>query len=202
MDARGLVSWHLEGVVTVRNARDARRVTVDLATHAHGGSVERVVLSHDCSQIAFAMEETVFLYDVKTQEIFDKRTIDDEIMDIQFSPDGRHLCITTIVGIYGEHERPSIHCFVKLEMGEDRRFAGATREFLQVEWSRDNLLRPPHGYCIGSGCDWVEDSRGNKVLWLPPSWRTEHGLGARWNGRFLALVGGHNTTPIIVEFQP
>jgi len=201
MDARGLASWHLEAAGTMRDARDARRVAVYLATHAHGGSVEHATLSQDCSQIVFTTEETVFLYDVETREISDKRTMDDKIMDIQFSPDRRHLCITTIVGIYDEHERPSIHCFVKLEMGEDRRFGNVTREFLEVEWSRDGLLRPPHGYCIGTGSDWVEDSRGRKVLWLPPGWRTEHGLGARWNGRFLALVGGHNPMPIIVEFQ-
>jgi len=202
MDTSGLVSWRLEGVGTVQDTHDASRVTVDLATYAHGGSVEHMVLSHDCSQIAFTVEEIVFLYDVKAQEIFDKRTMNDKIMDIQFSSDGRHLCITTIVGIYNKHERPSIHCFVKLEVGGDRRFANVTREFLEVEWSRDSLLRPPHGYYIGSGSDWVEDSGGSKVLWLPPSWRTEHGLGARWNGRFLASVGSHNMTPIIVEFQP
>ena len=202
MDARALASCQLEAGGTVRDAHDVRRVTIDLAAHAHGGSVERVVLSRDCSQIAFTTEETVFLYDVEAQEIFDKRTMDDKIMDIQFSPDGRHLCITTIVGIYDEHERPSIHCFVKLEMGEDRRFGNVTREFLEVEWSRNSLLQPPHGYRIGTGSDWVEDSKGSKVLWLPPGWRTKHGLGARWNGRFLALVGGHNLRPIIVEFQP
>ena len=202
MDAHGLISWHLEAAGTAWDIRDARRVAVELATHTRGGDVERMVLSHNCSQIAFNIGETVFLYDVKAREIVDKRTMDDEVTDIQFSPDGHHLCVTTIVGIYNGYERPSIHCFVKLEVGEDRRFTSVTKEFLQDEWSKDSLLRPHNGYCIGSGSDWVEDSGGSKVLWLPTSWRTEHGLGARWSGNFLAIVGGHNTAPVIVEFRP
>ena len=198
-DAHWLAIWHLEAGGIVQNTPN--RTTIDLVTHARGGYAEQVALSNDCSQIAFTVGETVLLYDVRAQEISDERTMGDKVMDIQFSPDGRHLCVITIVGIYAEHERPSILCFVGLEMGEDRRFSNMTSRILQDEWSRDRLLRPPHGYCVGSGSEWVEDSEGGKVLWLPPSWRTEHGLGARWSGNFLALVGGHNPMPIIIEFH-
>jgi len=66
-------------------------------------------------------------------------------------------------------------------------------------WSENNILRSPHGYGVRIRSEWVEDSGGNKVLWLPPSWRYES--EARWDGNFLALVNSKNPVPVIIEFQ-
>jgi len=66
---------------------------------------------------------------------------------------------------------------------------------------RGQTSSTPCGYCIGSRSEWVEDSGGSKFLWLPPNWGTEHGSDARWNGNFLALVGGNNSMPITIGFQ-
>ena len=196
-DACELVSWNLEAWGAVQSVHDTNRVAVDLADHVHRGDVDLVALSKDCSQIAFTTwnPNTIFLYDLRAQDILDKRYMDNDIMNIQFSPNIPHPYIITY--------DPSVsNSLWKLEIGEDRRFAAMTELVLPDEWSMDSLLRPHHGYSIWSGFEWVEDSGGNKVLWLPPSWRTEHGLDARWNSNFLALVSGHHPVPIILEFQP
>ena len=51
------------------------------------------------------------------------------------------------------------------------------------------------------GCQWVEDSRGNKLIWLPPSWRVEKVEDVRCDGNFLALVSGYCLGPAIIKFQ-
>ena len=60
----------------------------------------------------------------------------------------------------------------------------------------------PNGYCVGEDLGWVIDSRGRRLLWLPPSWRAKIKADTRWDGNFLALLGGHNPLPIIIEFRP
>ena len=102
-------------------------------------------------------------------------------------------------------ERPSpwdyIYYFMELGITKDGGFVNDTpREHLHSTWPIRRHLQS-HGYRIGSGFGWVEDSRGNKLLWLPPSWRTLDGLDLKWDGNFLALLGGHNPVPIIIEFQ-
>jgi hypothetical protein len=57
----------------------------------------------------------------------------------------------------------------------------------------------PYGYHAGMGSRWVVDSRGSKLLWLPPNWRTPRDI--RWDGNFLALLRSYHLEPIIIEFK-
>lgn len=50
--------------------------------------------------------------------------------------------------------------------------------------------------------EWVTDSMNSKLLWLPPNWRTQHGLDVEWDSDFLALVGSHHKKPIIIKLLP
>jgi len=188
-DAHELVRWDLEACGTVQGARGAGRVTVNLAPHIRADIVAHAAFSRDCSQIAFATDHTVFLYDVRAQGIVSQHREDRNIMAILFCPDGCHLYVTTsFCGMFESH-------LVKLKTGEDRCLVNPT-------WSMDRILRSPHGYGVRSGSEWVEDSGGNKVLWLPPSWRMDPIWEARWDGNFLALVDSKHPVPIIIEFQP
>jgi hypothetical protein len=121
-----LVGWHLEAE---QSARNGSRTTVDPATRA------RVALSNYCPQVSSTIGD-----DVEKQGIFDRHTMDDKVIVTQFSPGGCHPCVTAIVGIYAEHERPSIFCPVKLEMEEDQRFAnmmkGSGTGFFNLSWTR------------------------------------------------------------------
>jgi len=203
-DTKTLVSRNLEAWGTVQSARGTGRATVNLAAHTGGDEVEYVALSRDCSQIAFATHSSVFLYDARGPKRRPKRgpkilgkhtTYGYEVTDILFSPGGSHLYVIAL-RLSNPHswERHSF-CFVKLETGVDRCFVNETT-------SEDVVLHSRHGYGVGNGSEWVEGPGGGKVLWLPPGWRTKPGLGVRWDGNFLALVGGNNPVPIIIEFQP
>ena len=72
---------------------------------------------------------------------------------------------------------------------------------VDVTGSRDDLFRL-HGCCVRRKSEWVEDTGGKKLLWLPPNWRVGYYTEARFDDDFLALVGGHRPVPIIIEFQP
>ena len=85
------------------------------------------VLSNDCSQIAFTIEGTVFLYDVKAQKVLGKVTTDaGYISHMQFSSNGCQLWI--IAQYYGK-EHCKCYC-VGLERAMDPCFANVTIEDL------------------------------------------------------------------------
>jgi len=189
-DAHELVSWDLEACGTVQGARGAGRVTVNLAPHTGADDVNYVVFSRDCSQIAFSTYHTVFLYDVRAQGIVSQHDQGSLIADISFSPGGCHLYVDFYGRELGTHLR-----VVELETGRDQCC-------VDTIWSEDGIIRSPRGYGVRDESEWVEDSGGNKVLWLPPSWRTEYGLRERWDGNFLALVDDRHPVPIVIEFQP
>jgi len=175
-DAHELVSWDLEACGTVQGARGTGRVTVNLAPHTDADDVRYAAFSRDCSQIAFATDYTVFLYDVRVRGIVSQHREYERIMDISFPPGGCHPRVTT------------------------SSFESDLMEYMKTFWPEDKILRSSHSY--GVRREWVEDSGGNKVLWLPPSWRTDYEWEVKWDGNFLALVDRKNPVPIIIEFQP
>jgi WD40 repeat protein len=192
-DGHRLISWNLEvgGGATVSGSCN----TVAVGAHMH--KANNLVLSDDCSQIAFAVGGEVFLYDIMAQEMITKHWVGRTIVDIQFSQDGHWLYAFRIV----QHFRTEFH-FTKLEMVENGHSVDVTTKVLldRVPWV--SHVRSPYGYSIGSRSEWVVDSRGHKYLWLPPHWRTTHGLDVGWEGDFLALVARHHQKPIIIELQP
>ena len=152
-------------------------------------STPHLTLSDDCSKMAAVDVRGISLYDVRTQSVLYRHTELDWVSDIRFSPDGRQLWF--VPGFN------TISSFVKLEMGDP---ANATTEETSDLWSWINLFSR-YGWRIGGESEWVADSRGNKILWLPLSWRAKQWRDVRWDGRFLALVHRDHPDPIIIEFR-
>ena len=199
-DTWELVSWHLEAGEVVRSACGG--IAAETATMGAGpGAVEHFTLSSDCSWIGFTFGRTVFLYDVQAQRILNKCTMDRDIVDIRFSPYGRQLyfILEDDPGSYGR--KGSARSCMPSETVDGWRIVNVTEGFTEDVWSRDGLF-PPHGYRIRRESGWIEDSRGSKLLWLPPNWRMTCCLDTRWNGDFLALVDGRHPEPIVIKFQP
>lgn len=193
-DGSRLFSWCLTTGGQVDSTGDAKRE--NRALYVRMGGIP--VLSNDCSQIAFTIEGTVFLYDVKAHKVLGKVTTDaNYISHMQFSSNGYQLWI--IARYYNK-----VHCkcyCVGLERAIDPCFTNVTIEDLGRGQSLDTLFRSPHEYrIVGNEYEWVSDSRGN-LLWLPPYWRSEHGLEIKWNNNILALVDRKHPKPIIIEFQ-
>jgi len=192
-DGERLVNWHLTSGGQADSIGYTRRE--NKAIYAHIGGVP--VLSHDCAQIAFDINGTVFLYDIESQEVLGDLKIDGYVYHMQFSPNGCQLWF--IVAYYDKKDYKS-YC-VDLERAENPCFSNVTMRHLEEQWSLDTIFQPSHEYCIiGSGSEWVSDSRGN-LLWLPPNWRSVHGVSTRWDSSFLTLVSGVHPEPIIIEFQ-
>jgi len=187
VDRQKMVSWHLHtGASSTRAIFSGVLVT---------SGIEHIVLSNDCSQIAFSLGEKVSLYDIKAQAIIGTHLVGGDIFDIRFLPGQYRLhlfrCVSTPTKTaYDEGE---------LAMLESRGFDRTST--LEDGWSWANLFS--HGYHIGSGFgQWIVDPRGRKLLWLPPNWRAKHWDSVRWNGNFLTLVGGHHPEPIVIQFYP
>jgi len=184
VDRCKLVSWDLKAGGVVHGAHGAGRVIANI-TPAIDACMEYLALSHDCSQIAFGKSRTLYLYDLETQKTF-SRAMGDLIHSVQFSSDGHQLWCGTYETYY-----------MGLDIAEDWSSAKITKG----DSKAGQLLfgcASPHGYHVGQ---WVEDSRGKKLLWLPPNWRRSSWRDElKWDANFLALIHGHYTEPIIIEF--
>ena len=193
-DGKRLFSWQLATGGQVNSTSGIRRQNKVLRLHTGGV----LILSNDCSEIAFSVQGSVFLYDVESQKVIgDLVTDGNHVVHMRFAPNGCQLWF--VVQHYGKSDF-SCYC-VDLERTKQPCFSNITLEHLEGGWSLDALFQSPHEYHItGNECEWVSDSRGN-ILWLPPNWRSKHGLQAKWNGNFLTLVGGQHPEPIIIEFQ-
>ena len=177
-----LVKWHLEMGRIVSGSRSIVMRT----------GWPRAALSGDCSYIGFASSDQVLLYDIQAQRALYNDTTGDDIMDIRFSPDGQKLWFTCPIF----SDDPTIP-FGELEVKED---GNVTKKELSDIWLWVDLFSS-HGLQVGWGSEWVEDSKGKKLLWLPLSWRTKDSRCVRWDGNFLAFVDSHHLEPIIIEFQ-
>ena len=194
MDTRKLVSWDLKVGGAVDGAHGVEGVISD-ETLVIDAYAEHLTLSYDCSQIAFFSAGRVFLYDVKTQEILKSFKQEARPFDIQFSPNGHQLWFPTASSIYYSRNQ-----LLKLDMVEDWGSVEVIGEVLVDEWAWVNLFSP-HGFHVEMGSGWVVGPRDSKIFWLPPNWRVNYGREVKWEGDYLALVAGHNLTPIIIEFQ-
>jgi hypothetical protein len=150
-----------------------------------------LTLSNNCSHIAFFKDTMVSLYDVQAQRILCSHIVHDG-MYIRFSPDGHQLWVAAGDGL------GSIALLVKLGR-EDENFVEGSTEDLS-DWSWVNLFSP-HSWQVGTESEWVVDSQGMKLLWLPVSWRTRWHWNVRWDGKFLAFVCSTFLNPVIIQFQ-
>jgi len=193
-NGKRLVSWCFMTGGQVGSGWDTKRENKVLSVHI---PTDDFALSNNCSQIAFAVEQTVFLYDVKSQKILGDFVTDGHITHLQFASDGSQLW--SIVNSIGGKTSKCYH--VEIERERNPCFANTTITDLEDEWSLDSLFRSPHECRIARNeSEWVSDSRGN-ILWLPPNWRIGRGWSARWDGNFLTLLNGGHPEPIIIEFK-
>ena len=199
VDKHRLVGWDLKAGREVDGGCNVREAIVNEILDIDA-SAEHLTLSHDCSQIAFIGGSGVFLYDIKAQKILKsiKRTMTP--VDIRFSPDGCQLWFADITHIYAFNHVFAFN-YQKLDMVGDWSPTKVTSGSPGGKCSWSNLFTS-HGYHAKTGSGWVMDSDGNKLLWLPPNWRARVWKEERWEGNFLALVGGCNPVPIIIEFPP
>ena len=201
VDRCKLVCWDLEADRTEDSAHSTRRVVVE--TLAIDPDAEVLILSHDCSQIAFVIQDrTVFLHDLRAPGLITKYGSPCDVVDLRFSPDQCRLWLLTAeTGEAQSHpdDYPINFCLVGLGMSEGGGVGDVVSESLETVKSWINL--PSHGCFIGTVDSWVEDPKGNKLLWLPPNWRPGRHRCMKWNGDFLALAHGLNPEPVIIQFH-
>ena len=206
-DGHKLVSWDLETREPVHN--DETSAITTSIPHPH------LTLSDNCSEIAFAngnMHQKISLYDVQARRIVCSLTTQFQIEAIRFSPDGRQLWLAAS-SLFGRKIS-----LVKLERREDGDFADVTGRIVTNRWvnseppwtnlfflpSSSHYWRPERVLKqadSGRAFEWVVDSRGNKLLWLPLSWRARGLLDVRCDSDFLAFVGCDHPEPIIIRFR-
>ena len=201
VDKHKLVCLDLETGGTSDPAHDAKRVVIN-DTLAIYPDAEHLTLSRNCSQIAFTRGQTVFLCNVKAPGLITKYTPANKIVGLQFSPSQRVLWLRT------ESETLMDGCtngyevsiwLVKLQILEDGSIGDATTVQDESVWWPPP---PSHGCKVPYQGSWVVDAGEKKLLWLPPGWRIRDWNDMKWNGNFLALVSGHLSEPIIIQFCP
>ena len=189
------VGFSLEAGRVEYGAHNTGRVVVDeiLAINVWA---EHLTLSDDCSQIAFDSWGEIFLYDIGARKITRSLKYPGTFPTLWFSPDGRQLWFSTDGTQFGK-----CYYFMRLEASGDSN-SGIITEGNPEDGQPLFNLSSPCGHYVGMGSQWVMDSGGSKLLWLPPAWRAGGLDRVKWNGHFLALLLRDNPEPIIIEFQP
>ena len=159
---------------------------------AIGADVKYLTISHDFSWVAFTRGRELLLYGIKPQDFPESIFQGIDSTTIQFSPNENQLWFTI-------SDDTTSKTIVKLDI-ENWNPAGGVEKHPKHGLSWTNLFSPC-GHYIGIDSGWVTDPRGNKLLWLPPHWRAKNQGEVRWKGDFLAFVGNHHPTPIIIKFQ-
>jgi len=160
--------------------------------------VENLTLSNDCSHIAFTIGNRVYLYNVKSQKT-NKYIAQWQVAGVQFSPD---KCQWQYI------VKKPVRLTTRDLLTIRRKYLQEEVKAVEVGFATEHkvlwVIHPqsPQGYYVGAGFKWVMDSRGRKLLWIPPNWRGEDRRDVRWEGNFLAIVKGQHLGPIIIEFPP
>ena len=202
VDRHKLVSWDLEAGGTSGIFNGARRVVIN-DTLAIDPDARHLTLSHNCSQLAFTRDRKAFLYNLTAPGPITIYT-SDTILGLQFPADQHKLWLHTSTKTLRDGYSTAwtiSYWFVELQIMEGRGFGDVTTSspLGPHKWahlSSDECSINSHLDC------WVEDSGGKKLLWLPPSWRAGNKHNIKWNSNFLALVDGHHSEPIIIQFHP
>jgi len=131
----------------------------------------RLVLSNDCSQVAFASDGAVILYNITSQTILVKHVLDGTILDIQFSQDENLLYACSCKAL--SYDDATFY-LAKFETGGVRCLASVTKGNREDKELWERFFPPSQKYHVESS-KWVLDPSGHKCLWLPPHWRTTSG---------------------------
>ena len=192
VDRQNFVCWDLKAGGMVDGTHNARRV-VDklLAIDPHAICL---TLTHDCSQIAFAMGQTVFLHNLKAPELITQYVSASNIRDLWFSPD-QHSLLFTI------DNKGEFYELMKMAIMECGSFGDvAAQHPKRVTLQQRYPSSSSNDFHIVGG--WGVNSGGKGFLWLPPNWRPEYVNHVEWSGNLLALLSGNLPEPIIIQFYP
>ena len=206
----GLVSWDLEADGMTYTTHGIKREAVN--HHLEYDEIHCLILSHDCSQIAFTMSNYIFVYDLKSQMVASKVVFSPT--RVQFSLDGCQLWAIDDDDCYFFMELAELGDWKSIEEGLYENLRTPVSNMSEGDPEDGQLVfdHSSHGGHYESDSGWVTDSQGRKLLWLPPSWRLRKCDGSwldsvmwdtvRWDGNFLALLTKHYPEPIIAEFHP
>ena len=200
VDKHKLVCWDLEAGGTSDPAHDAKRVVINDTLDIYPDA-KHLTLSQNCSQIAFTRGQTVFLCNLKAPGPLTKYISAYKVVGLQFSPDQHKLWLCTQKKTLKDGHNIYLvsKWLVELQILEGGDFKDVTTfQNEQLWWS----CLSSHGHMVLYRSEWVVDSVGKKLLWLPPGWRTEEEGDMRWNSNFLALLNGRHPEPIIIQFYP
>ena len=173
----GLAAWHGEMSIARSLSAGETHSHKTPAIDADSGSL---MSSLDLSQVIFTDGERVYLYNIKTQ-----KTVPEDVEKWTMTNWGnQHQLWSILVGCDWH--------YVTL-VGPVRVTNGGT------EMGGSSLGPPLYGYNVKGDSEWVMDSRGRKLLWLPPNWRNIYWSRVTWGGDFLAKFDFSKT--ILIEFQ-
>lgn len=198
-DRNRLVKWDIK-------TNEATEIEINPEILALLHHSDQLALSVNGAWIAF-LNHKLIVYDIKAQQVVSSCEVKpaffkDKVEGVKFSPCGSKLWFW--YAKYDDDPRYQFIMegyFIEAEI-EGGHIMSRIEQSLTDEWSLLAFLQSQDGFCIGHGGRWVEDSRGRKVFWLPPSWRVRKIDELIWEGNFLALVNCHHKEPIIIEFQP
>ena len=195
VNSHELFSWYLEPGGIVPGTHE--RLYID-------AKAQHIILSHDCSYIAFKelgsrvllpgrKSYRVSLYNIKTRKTQKTLELSQSVTEIRFSPDGQQLWYAGSESFKGLQVK-------KFDITENWSSMFVLSENIGGKWSWTNFFS--YGYSVEKKNVWVINSGGSKILWLPPHWRPNSWEKVRWEGNFVALVDGSHPVPIIIKFQP
>ena len=194
-----LAKWNLESDGKVKGGVNPEVLTQIVPMGIH-------TLSNDGALLA-SFKQRLFMYEINSHKIISscevrRACIGADVEGVQFSPCQSKLWFWSVE--YNNNPGYSFllaGCFTQVELQRGH-FVNSTVHKPVDEWSLLALLHSSDGFHIGHGGQWVEDSRGRKLFWLPPNWRVRRIDKLIWSGNLLALVDGHHEKPIIIQFQP
>ena len=191
-DLREVVGWDLEVGEIVHRA--FCMAVVESEATAVGPDGRHSTLTTGYSWVTFTIHGIIFLYGFRDQLVHYKRTVDRDVMDIQFTPDGRQLCFIPHMDLVEAMCAESWMAEQSVDLPE---------EFTEDVGSPDDQASfSVHGYRILRGSGWIEGHGDRKLLWLPPNWRVTYSWKAGRKGNFLVLTDGRLPVPITIAFQP
>jgi len=186
---RKAIAWDLPAVGVEGSSR-----TINYHRHDRRfGNTVGASISSDSRHIAITIRgifggEFLYIYSISTGEDLGSGVTMGQIP--RFSPDG---C--------------DIWCANRGGEAEVWRIVGGQKVLERLEQTVD-IGNPPEGYPWGSSRGyrvtddwWILGPDGKRLLMLPPPWQSE-AVQRVWKGRFLALLHGGLSEPVILELDP
>ena len=190
-----IVTWNLPGGERTFNAsiNDIVRTTIlDPSSPSRNlGMPWYMSVSPDLTRVAVSrvsgFQASLEVDDVSTGLCLARISTDD-LLSLRFTQGGREVWTE---GYTTEEEEQ------QCEIIEDSE-SGAIELELRYRRQGGVFLQSSRGYTVTDGW-WVLSPSQKRLLWLPRHWRSDE-LKRVWGGRFLGLLDGELSEPVILEF--